>query len=80
MNSIISGLEAKCARRQAKSELAQSFDKIESDFWEKENTIPLKQRISDFVKECKKIVTTVAVQLPNSPKRIEVRFRVHQTV
>ena len=49
----------------------QSFDKIESDFWEKENTIPLKQRISDFVNECKKIVTNVAVQLSKYKQAFE---------
>ena len=40
-----------------------SIDKIESEFWKKEKSHSLKERITSFVSDCKKVVTNLAVQL-----------------
>ena len=62
---------------KSKTELVHSFESIaeevnnnqlslkmiESDFWSKEKIIPLKERISNFINGCKKVVTNLSIQL-----------------
>lgn len=48
-----------------------SFEKIEAEFWANEKTHPLKQRISNFLKGCKKVVTHLSLQLSEYKQAFE---------
>ena len=48
-----------------------SFDKIESEFWANEKTHSLKQRISNFLNGCKKVVTNLSLQLSEYKQAFE---------
>ena len=48
-----------------------SFDKIETEFWANEKTHSLKQRISNFLNGCKKVVTNLSLQLSEYKQAFE---------